>query len=53
MEEFKDESKESKGNELELDTDRSSQEADSENDPYKGDHKPVFNDTVETLEDNI
>lgn len=52
MEEFKEEVSTGGNNGLHLDTERSSVEQESESDRYKGDHKPVFNETVETLDED-
>lgn len=52
MEEFKEEVNTGGNNGLNLDTERSSVEQESDVDRYKGDHKPVFNETIETLDDD-
>jgi len=52
MEEFKDEvkdHKQRKGNQIEMDTERSSTEIDNEKNKYQGEHKPVCNETVESI----
>ena len=53
MEEFKEDSKAKmeNGNKLQLDTERSSVDEGSEEHRYKGDHLPVWNDTIETFDD--